>query len=395
MNYKYDVSIIIVNYNGKRYIDNLFLSLKEIDIKDIKVQIVFVDNNSSDDSVKYLKEKYSLANLKIVESKENLGFAGGNNLGVKECEGEYIVFLNNDTKVEKRWLSELFYKIKSDSSIGIVNSKIMFFYDFIKLNAKTLDKFLLKSKILVNDKEYLIDNKFCKNILYGENITCFGHSLLYIPLQDGLVDYHIKLYVKDYNEETDWIYINDLQYNINKRGIIELNITKEQIIQNKLSLIQNAGSGINDNFDGYDIGLGEEDSEEYQKEYEINNACGASIIMLKSDFEKVGGFDENFFMYYEDTDLSYRIKRLNKRLIFYPNSIVRHIHTGSSKEWSTFFIFHVVRNKVLFVYKNISKRKAIIINLCNLLNKNNTLRKASISAFKIILANLQNKKEKK
>ena len=392
MNYKYDVSIIIVNYNGKRYIDNLFLSLKELDIKDIKVQIVFVDNNSSDNSVEYLKEKYSLANLKIVESKENLGFAGGNNLGVKECEGEYIVFLNNDTKVEKRWLSELFYKIKSDSSIGIVNSKIMFFYDFIKLNAKTLDKFLLKSKILVNDKEYLIDNKFCKNILYGENITCFGHSLLYIPLQDGIIDYHIKLYVKDYNEETDWIYINDLQYNINERGIIELNITKEQIIQNKLSLIQNAGSGINDNFDGYDIGLGEEDSEEYQKEYEINNACGASIIMLKSDFEKVGGFDENFFMYYEDTDLSYRIKKINKKIIYIPNSIVRHIHTGSSKEWSPFFVYHVYRNKNLFIFKNINKFIAIKLIVKNLINQNKNIRLAGIDAINLIILKKCNKR---
>ncbi len=73
-------------------------------------------------------------------------------------------------------------------------------------------------------------------------------------------------------------------------------------------MIQNAGSGFDDVYNGYDIGFCKPDGEEYSKTYELTNGCGASIIMRKKDFDACGGFDEQFFMYYEDTDLSFRMK---------------------------------------------------------------------------------------
>lgn len=386
MNYKYDVSVIIVNYNGKRYIDTLFNSLNDLVLDGIKLEIVFVDNASSDDSVEYLEKNYSSENLKIIKSKENTGFAGGNNLGVKNCEGKYIALLNNDTKVDKYWIKTLYNRIKDDSSIGMINSKLLFFYDFIKINTKTNDKFKINKKVSINGKEYEVDNKFAKNLLLEEKMTCFGHSYFYIPLLDGdECEYNLNFKLEDYNVDTDYIIIGDNKFIPSKDGNIDINLSREQVLEYKKMLIQNAGSGINENYDGYDIGMAEEDCEKYSKEYEINNGCGASIIMLKDDFVKAGMFDENFFMYYEDTDLSYRIRKLGKKIIYYPDSIVRHIHTGSSKEWSPFFVFHVVRNKALFVYKNISKIKGIKILIKNLLNRDSNIRKSSISGFKILI----------
>lgn len=388
MNYEYDVSIIIVNYNGKRYIDALFESLYNLQLDDIKLEIIFVDNASSDDSTNYLEKKYKSDILKIVRSNENLGFAGGNNLGVKNCRGKYIVFLNNDTKVDKLWIKTLYERIKDDDSIGMINSKLLFFYDFIKINTVTNDKFKIEKKVSINDKEYEVDNKFAKNLLLEDNMTCFGHSYFYLPLLDGDSEYKFILKVSEYNNETDYVLLDGNKYFSNEDGNITITLNIDKTLASKTALIQNAGSGINENYDGYDIGMGEEDSEKYNKEYEINNGCGASIIMLKEDFEKAGMFDEDFFMYYEDTDLSYRIKKLGKKIIYYPYSIVRHIHTGSSKEWSPFFIFHVVRNKALFVYKNISKAKGIKMLLKNLISGDSNLRGSAFSGLKILLKNI-------
>ena len=114
--------------------------------------------------------------------------------------------------------------------------------------------------------------------------------------------------------------------------------------------------GIRIVYNGYDIGFCEADSSKYCKPYEINNGCGAAIIMKKEDFVACKGFDERFFMYYEDTDLSYRMKAGGGKIMFCPTSIVRHIHTGSSTEWSPFFTYHVYRNKLLFLYKNYNKK---------------------------------------
>ena len=385
MNYEYDVSIIIVNYNGKRYIDTLFESLYNLQLDNIKIEIIFIDNASSDGSIDYLKKKYKSNILKIVKSNENLGFAGGNNLGVKSCNGKYIVFLNNDTKVDKLWIKTLYERIKDDDSVGMINSKLLFFYDFIRINTVTNDKFKIKKKVSINDKEYEVDNKFAKNLLLDDNMTCFGHSYFYLPLLNDYREYKFELELSEYNKETDYILLGENKYFPNEDGNIIIILKKDESLRCKTSLIQNAGSGINENYDGYDIGMSEEDSEKYNEEYEINNGCGASIIMLKEDFEKVGMFDEDFFMYYEDTDLSYRIKKLGKKIIYYPYSIVRHIHTGSSKEWSPFFIFHVVRNKALFVYKNISKTKGVKMLFRSLISRNDNIRKSAISGFKILM----------
>lgn len=385
MSYKYDVSVILVNYNGKRFIDTLMKSLYELNTDGIRLEIVFVDNNSSDDSVEYLKQNYSAPNLNIVESKENIGFAGGNNLGVKACQGKYVVLLNNDTKVDKDWIVTLYNRIKDDNTIGMINSKLLFFYDFIKLETKTMDKFNINKEVLINNEKYEIDNKFAHNLLLENSLTCFGNSYFYVPILEEGKDITIKLQFSNYNSDTDYMIVDGKEYYPDDKGELTLEFNTDEVAAIKKTIIQNAGSGINEKFDGYDLGMGEEDCDKYNQEYEINNGCGASIIMLKEDFEKVGGFDESFFMYYEDTDLSYRIRKLGKKIIFYPKSLVRHIHTGSSKEWSPFFIFHVVRNKALFVYKNISKTKGLKLLVRQTLSKDANVRKAAWSGIKIIL----------
>jgi GT2 family glycosyltransferase len=357
MSCKYDVSVILVNYNGKKYIDGLFQSLVKIKHEDFSYEIVFEDNNSSDDSVEYLRKSGygDKCNLKIVESKDNLGFAGGNNLAIDNAEGEYIILLNNDTAVDENWLSEIYHFIKDNKECGMVNSKLVFFYDFIKLTFTTQDKVIIDRNILINGSDYKIDNKFCKNVLCQEKeVVCFGHSEIYIPLLDGKTTYAFNISVKEADDGST-VKLCGESFNTDKTINIEFDIKK--IEDNKVTLIQNAGSGINENYDGYDIGFCDIDGDKYNKPYEINNGCGASIIMLKEDFIKCGKFDERFFMYYEDTDLSYRIKKLNKKIMYCPTSIVRHIHTGSSTEWSPFFIYHVYRNKLLFIKNNVSTGK--------------------------------------
>lgn len=359
MRYKYDVSVILVNYNGKRYIDKLFDSLIRLEHDDFRYEVIFEDNHSTDDSVEYLRNcPYARqCNLKIIESMDNLGFAGGNNLAVSQAEGKYIILLNNDTAVDPKWLSEIYHFMEEHPECGMANSKLVFFYDFVKLTFTTKDKVILDRNILINGKEYKIDNKFCKNVLCQEKeVVCFGHSEICIPLLDGTMAHTFQMNVKEADEGSH-VNVCDKEFSTDNEICVELDTN--QVQEHKITLIQNAGSGVNENYDGYDIGFCEKDGEKFSKPYEINNGCGASIIMLKEDFDKCGGFDERFFMYYEDTDLSYRIKKLNKKIMYCPTSLVRHIHTGSSTEWSPFFVYHVCRNKLLFIKKNISTGKYV------------------------------------
>jgi len=117
------ISILMLNYNGKIFLKNCIDSILEQTYSHFEV-IIF-DNNSIDDSVEFIKNNYSQDNIKLVVSKSNLGFAGGNNEGLKHCSGEFVVLLNNDTTVEKNWLEELFNAYSKAQNPGIVQSLVL------------------------------------------------------------------------------------------------------------------------------------------------------------------------------------------------------------------------------------------------------------------------------
>ncbi len=113
-------SIIVLNYNGKKWLKECFESLEKLNYPRDKYEVIMVDNASFDDSVVYIKKTFS--HVKLLELNKNYGFAEGNNKGTKYAKGEYIIFLNNDTKVDKDWLIELVNSVTSDKTIKICES---------------------------------------------------------------------------------------------------------------------------------------------------------------------------------------------------------------------------------------------------------------------------------
>jgi len=122
------VSVIIVNYNGEKIIINCLSSLIEQTYQNF--HILIIDNFSSDGSVETIDgflEKKSLKHKAVVISlKENLGFAGGNIEALKHTPKEkYIVLLNNDTEVDKKWLEQLIFHMEENPDVGICASKLV------------------------------------------------------------------------------------------------------------------------------------------------------------------------------------------------------------------------------------------------------------------------------
>ena len=118
--------------------------------------------------------------------------------------------------------------ILQNPEYGMVNSKLVFFYDFIKLKFQTQDKIFHKKQIEINETSYQLDNKFCKNLLYNkEDITCFGHTEISVPLLFGTNTREIKIDIKQFNEKTDFIMIADKTYPIKNSNII-LNLEKSE-----------------------------------------------------------------------------------------------------------------------------------------------------------------------
>ncbi len=109
------ISIIVLNFNGKKWLKECFESLEKLNYPKDKYEVIMGDNASADDSVKYVTENFQ--GLRVLKFSKNYGFCKGNNLCAKEARGEYLIFLNNDTFVEKDWLRELVKGALSDKNI--------------------------------------------------------------------------------------------------------------------------------------------------------------------------------------------------------------------------------------------------------------------------------------
>ena len=117
------LSIITINYNGLKDTCELIDTLP---LKDKSIEVIVVDNASAQDEATIIEKRYP--QVKIIRSKENLGFAGGNNLGIKAAQGKYLLILNNDTllKPQTSDLRPLISRLESSNKIGMVCPKIRF-----------------------------------------------------------------------------------------------------------------------------------------------------------------------------------------------------------------------------------------------------------------------------
>ncbi|MGH7922478.1 MAG: glycosyltransferase family 2 protein [Candidatus Dormibacteraceae bacterium] len=129
-------------------------------------------------------------------------------------------------------------------------------------------------------------------------------------------------------------------------------VTSKLVFSDQPGVIQNAGGVLLSDGSGGDRGTREPDEGQFDLEEEVFGFCGAAALLRREAIDDVGTFDESFFMYYEDTDLSWRMRLRGWRVLYDPRAVVEHAHSPTSGEWSDFFLFHVDRNRLLMVLKN-------------------------------------------
>jgi GT2 family glycosyltransferase len=181
----------------------------------------------------------------------------------------------------------------------------------------------------------------------------------------------LKLKLKPFRKKKLNIYLdNKLFKKIDSESIkggkeFELKLDSNLLSKVKKDLIQNAGNFFFRDGSGRDRGVIVYHHKQYYEidkgQYEeglIPGFCGAGVLLNRKAVEDVGGFDKRFFMYYEDADLSFRMKERGWEIIYSPDAVIRHIHAGSSEEWSDFFIFHTERGRLIFVAKHWPKSVA-------------------------------------
>jgi len=117
------VSIVILTYNGARYIKGLLPSLLDQTYPSHQREIIVIDNDSKDDTVSYIQSNFP--EIKCIPLPENIGFAAGNNVGYQHAKYDYIIFLNQDTICHRDWLAGLVTPLLENQEMGACASNII------------------------------------------------------------------------------------------------------------------------------------------------------------------------------------------------------------------------------------------------------------------------------
>lgn len=187
-----DISIIIPNWNGKRFLKTCLDSIYNQSSNNF--EIIFVDDCSTDDSIEFVKKNYP--DIKIVEKKRNSGFPSSVNLGIKAAKGKFVALLNNDTELDKDWIKEIITAAEEYPEAGFFASKMLDFK-----NRSIIDS--CGDEIAWSGRSYKIGElekdgeKFNKNrFVFG---ACAGAAVYKKEVFDkiGLFDEDFSFYLED------------------------------------------------------------------------------------------------------------------------------------------------------------------------------------------------------
>jgi hypothetical protein len=256
------IYIIILNFNGltnTRECLSSFLKIQKV--PESELFFVLVDNNSSE-KFDLSEQDFSTLKIKIIKNRKNLGFSGGNNVGIRYAlsnGADFVMVVNNDTVAGRNLLTRLLRAANESENIGIVSPKIYFAKGF----------------------EF--------------------HKDRYSEEEKGRIIWYA-------GGRIDW------------RNVI-----------------------------GRHIGVDEPDKEQYDLRQETDFATGCCMLVKRRVFERIGLFDERYFLYFEDLDFSLRAKQAGFRLIYEPKAVLWHKNAESSGGSGSFLQdYYSTRNRLLF-----------------------------------------------
>jgi GT2 family glycosyltransferase len=361
------VRVVVVNYNGGDYTVGCLRSVLASDWPADDLEVVLVDNDSSDGVAATVKA--GLPTVTVIEAGSNRGFAGGCNLALFDLAGvDYVALLNNDATVEPGWLRPLVAALEADPGVGAANPKILFSGSYVDLllesstavrglgDRRPLGVRLSGARLDGEDafgRIQLVDGFWgLEHGHDGEAVFQWsnGAAHLRVPARaDGtLPDVQLRLasdnyrtvVVRSHPEEVELaVTPTPAWYDVPVAGL-------------PFPVLNNAGSVLLPDGYGADRGYQQRDGGQFDRPDEIFAWCGAAVLLSVRYLESVGTFDEKFFLYYEDFDLSWRGRARGWRYVYVPESVVRHVHSASSVEGSRLFAHYVERNRLLTLTRN-------------------------------------------
>jgi GT2 family glycosyltransferase len=365
------VTVVVLNWNGAHLLPDCLDGLAAQDLPEGQAALWVVDNASTDGSLELLAERYPW--VRVLANPSNDGFAGGNNVALREVATPFVALLNNDARPQPDWLRRLLEPFGEPGAerLGAVSGKIVFLPRFLAVELATpgfvpgtLDTRELGVRIyrVTVDGTDVTERVLWDRVAYGPEGEGPGRfrwtrpaGMLLIPVdRDPTKEGPLRLRLRVAAETTKAV---ELTWSGGSGGgkaepePVDLEVEVPAGVP-LVDVLNNAGSMVFRDGYGADRAYQELDRGQYERPEEVFAFCGGSVCFRTEALRQVGVFDDDFFLYYEDTDLSWRLRSLGWRIRYQPAAVARHIHSASSVEWSPLFVFHTDRNRLLMLTKN-------------------------------------------
>jgi hypothetical protein len=369
------VTVVVLNWNGAHLLGDCLDGLAAQDLPEGQAAVWVVDNASTDGSLELLSERFGW--VRVIANPSNDGFAGGNNVALREVATPFVALLNNDARPEPDWLRRLLEPFGEPGAerLGAVSGKIVFLPRFLAVELATpgfvpgtLDTRDLGVRIyrVTVDGTDVTERVLWDRVAYGPEGEGPGRfrwtrpaGMLLVPVDrpgghPAGPGGPLRLALRIAAETTKPV---ELTWSGGSGGgkaepePVDLEVEVPAGVP-LLDVLNNAGSMVFRDGYGADRAYQELDRGQYERPEEVFAFCGGSVCFRAEALGQAGVFDDDFFLYYEDTDLSWRLRALGWRIRYQPAAVARHIHSASSVEWSPLFVFHTDRNRLLMLTKN-------------------------------------------
>jgi len=261
---KSEVSAVVVNYNDKIHLKECLASL-EGSSHITPLEIIVIDNNSSDGSQEFIKSHFP--RVKLIGNRENRGFAKASNQGIEQSQGDFLIFLNTDTILPPEPLSLILHEMKTNPEVGAVGPA------------------LSKGK-----------NRY--QVSFGKRMNFWSELV-----QKGIFNLYYRIRLKHTREKR-----------------------------------------------------------------EVGWLSAACLMARRKALEEVNFFDENFFLYFEDIDLCYRLRQKGWMQLYLPQAQVFHKGGATTSSLAITSRYEYRKSQLYFYHKHNSKFSLFLLRVYLFLN---------------------------
>ncbi|CAB4625255.1 unannotated protein [freshwater metagenome] len=358
------VRVVVLNFNGGVLTLKCLRHLRNLDWPAAQLEIVCVDNASTDGSVEAIRGEFP--EVEIRQTGSNLGFPA-NNLAMSDLQGvDYVALLNNDAYVEPEWLSALAETMEGSPELGAVCSKLLLAPKFTDVvvdspafetgpgDTRVLGVMLRGVQVDGVDvwrDAHVGEGGWGREADWRGTFEWMGpHGVVRVPFEPGTTPKNATLFFDSPVPTTVTVDggTGPMAVAVDSgRSFVTVGLSPKPY-----DVVNNVGSIVFEDGAGADRGWLARDDGSFDEPEDVFAWCGGSVLLRPAYLEDVGLLDERFFLYYEDTDLSWRGRARGWRYCTAPKSVARHVHAASSGEGSETFAYFVERNRLLMLVKN-------------------------------------------